>query len=910
MKTSYKKWTLGAFASLAIGCGFLGAALLTPHVEALAAEDVGTPVAYINVGASENPAASEFYYENSTLATDTSTAGTAGVNAKGLGVFASYRTEASVSVTVSAGEYQVAALVDADGAITVNDGAAVSAEGKRVISTTVSATDTVTVATAENVKLYAVMVAPVDSKILMHSEWTEQQVVVYGKLLEEELTRGCPAFYSDGSVENAVTYTSIPVGVGDGSTGANENFNAVTATGRYTATDNEVDVERALIIMPEKLVYFINAGSVTDHQGPFGDDSDPYYSYNQTVFDYYKSVGSTLKNDGIPDQESTGDNVVGHYQNGWNGGDKNLPYPFNTGRVTRQSDFGTSHLGFRLPNVEAGSYRLYLGTVSYWHGRTLGIQINGQSRGNITAGPARVVHTFDIQLSAKGTVDLYITGASTNEALASFVALQKAEDVPEAAPAAITSESKVVGLTDTSLQILGVQEGARVQIYGGARPYSLIYEEFATSDKFGEEGVYTLEYGEEIAQVVAKQAKIYVVQLTAGGYGASYEFSVTDIQDFMVKYQVNGNKNLDAPEYTTGSIILTVSANATSGLDYYKVRKDYNAYEEHDLGGEFAMNVQYEVKENGSYEFVIYSLLGVSYSERIEISHIDRTAPSISVLPVAKSGSWSATGNKFSVKVSVDSVADVEKCEIVYNGEVKQTLLASELEADKTLREFDLDLTGAGEYLITVTTASKQSATASVVVGNKPVYSKMEKMAIGSDLELTFLCLDNYRMESLAVYQLIGSRAVKQSILGTNQVDIYTEGTYAVVFKTKEGTTEVYSFEITSSDFKASGSAVGGSTAKPGTTTAKGNGGESYTGTIVAACVFGAAVIALLVVLLLGKKKAALQTAEEDADIVEEEPVVIEPEKEVVKEEAQPEEAAAPEAEAEAEENPEKDDEV
>ena len=104
MRKSYK-WTLGAVASLAIGCGFLGTALITEPVEALA-EDAGAPVSYVNVGASEALEESEFYYENASLASDSSDAGTTGVDESGLGVFATYRTQASVSVTVEAGEYQ------------------------------------------------------------------------------------------------------------------------------------------------------------------------------------------------------------------------------------------------------------------------------------------------------------------------------------------------------------------------------------------------------------------------------------------------------------------------------------------------------------------------------------------------------------------------------------------------------------------------------------------------------------------------------------------------------------------------------------------------------------------------------------------------------------------------------------
>lgn len=843
MKKSYK-WTLGTVASLAIGCGFLGTALLTKPVEAKA-EDVGEVICYIDVGAAEVPSESEFYFENNEILKDFAvTTGTTGENAGGLGVFATYRTNASVPIEVTvAGNYQVAALVDADGAISVN-GTSASAEGKRVISVPVTVTTdslVINVTTAEDVRLYAVMIASENSKILMHSEWTERQVVVYGKLVEDELTRGCPAFYSDGSVENAVDYTSIPAGIGDGSTGLNENFNSVTATGTFKATGARVT--RSLIVMPEKLVYFVNAGSVTNHIGPFGDDSDPNYAYNQTVFDYYKSVGSTLKNDGIPDQESTGSDVFGHYENGWNGGDKSLPYPYNTGRVTRKSDYHATNLGFRLPDVEAGSYRLYVGTVSYWHGRTLGVKINGQSQSNINVPPARVVHVFDIQHNG-GTVDIYLTGADTNEALASFVALQKAEDAPEAAPAAVTSEAKVVGLTDTSLLVSGVQEGARVQIYNAARPYNLIYEEIATAENFTEEGDYTLDFGKPVEELT-DASKICVVQLTSGGYGGTHEFSVTDIQGFKVEYKIEGGEYEETPSFTTGSITLRVSAHASSGLDYYMVRKDYDPFVSHDLGSEYAMSVEYEVTENGAYEFVIYSLLGVNYSERVVITHIDRTLPTITLAPVSSTGAW--VGDKFPVKVSVTSVSDVEKYEVIRGGEVKFSGNASDLEEGKTLKEFDLDLTEAGEYLVTVTNSAKQSATATMVVGSKPVYSTIKKMPRGSDVQLTFDCVDGYNLSSLTVYQLIGNKATKLSVLGLDQVEIYEEGTYAAVVKTREGTTEVYSFEIEAKDFRKASS---GSTAKPST----GN-EQSYTGTIVTACIFGVAAAGLLTTFLVLKKK-------------------------------------------------------
>ncbi len=893
------KWTVGALASLAICCGSLAAALYERPIAALADEGAAaTPTAYINVGATEAAAASEYYFEP-TVATDTSDAGTAGTDEKGLGVFATYRTGASVSVTVEAGEYQVAALVDADGSIAVNGGDGVSADGKRVISTNVNVTETtITVTTPANVKLYAVMVAPKDSKILMHSEWTEGQVVVYGKLLDDELTRGCPAYYSNGAVENAVEYTSIPTGIGDGSTGLNENFNAVTATGKFKATD--AAVSRYLIIMPEKLVYFVNAGSrPAGSTGEFGDDSDPYYHYNQTVFDYYRSVGSTLKNDGIPDREISDSQLgdqsqFGHYKNGWNGGEKSAPYPFNTGRVTRLSDHGTSDLGFRLPNVEAGDYKVYIGTMSYWHGRTLGVKINGQSVGNISAPPARVVHSFNVTVASNGTMDIYLTGADTNEALASFVALQKAEDAPaQAAPAAITSEATTVGLEDTTVKVSGVEEGAIVRIYNGARPYNLIHEELATAENFDDKDDYTVDFGEPMAEGVSK---VYVIQLTDGGYGDALELAVTDIKVTAKEYSYNGVDFGTDLQYTTSNIVLRITANATSGLDYYEVRKDFGGYEHYDLGSEYEVTLTRNITENGNYEFVFYSMLGVSYTEVVSINHIDRKAPTLSLTPLATG--WD--GQKYSLRVSVTSVSPVEKYEVIRGGQVKISKSASDLEEGGTLDTFDLDLTEAGEYLVKVTNKAKQVITGSVVVGSKPVYTTVQKMPLGGEAQLTFGCIDGYTLQSLAVYQLFGGSATKLSVLGLDEVAIYNEGNYAAVVKTSAGTTEVFNFEIQNSDFKKANSTA--STSKPGTSSAAGSGdGDSYTGTIVTACILGVALIALAVVFfLVGKKKPAPQVSGENrADAITDDVPEDLGKQENVKEESAAEENNAADSETE-----------
>lgn len=870
MRKSYQ-WALGTVASLAVGCGVLGTALFEKPVEA-SAEEVA-PIAYINVGAFEALASSTYYFENTAIAVDSSTAGTAGANGGGLGVFASYRMNASVSVAVTtAGEYQVAALVDGDGAASFNGAEAVSANGKRVVSATVTATDSVTVSTADGKKLYAVMVAPKDSKILMHSEWTAQQVVVHGKLIQDELTRGCPAYYSDGSVESAIEYSSIPAGVGDGSTGLNENFTSTTATGRYTATDNPVDVERVLITMPEKLVYFLNAGSVIDHVGPFGEDSDPRYSYNKTVFDYYKSIGSPLKND-VPDAESTGGNSFGHYENGWNAVDKALPYPFNTGRVTRQSDFYTSNLGFRLPDVEAGSYKIYLGTISYWHKRVLGVKINNVAKPNITVTGGRTVHTFDVTLSAKGTVDIFLTGSSTDEALASFVALQKAEDAPVGvAPANVASEARSVGLKTRSLELTGVEEGSIVQIYGGARPYKLIYEEVATAEKFNG-SIYTFEYDESIANKISTEEKICVIQRNRLGYGGAHELAVTSIKNFAIKYSVNGVSGLSAPTFTTGNIVVTVSARSEDGIDKCQIRKGYGEYEEFTFEQATYAEQDYTVKENGSYEFVFWSGTA-KYGERVEINYIDNKAPIVAVLPLP------VASDKFPIKVVADSVAGIEKYEVVYGGEVKFEKNVSELQNGQSLDEFVLELTEEGEYLVTVTSKTQQTVTAMVVVGTKPVYSTLKKMPRGNDCVLTFGCLAGYGMKSLEVYRLEGDSATKLSIFGDNQVEIYDEGSYTAIIKTNEGTTEVYGFSIEANDFKkaSAGTGTGTTTSKPGVQK------ESYTGTIAAAGTFIGALIALAVTFFVSKKKPVAQTVR---GVAEKPTAKKTEEKEVVKESAE-----------------------
>ena len=193
-------------------------------------------------------------------------------------------------------------------------------------------------------------------------------MISYGKLLADEIDNTAVVHYTDGTQQTS----EIEFGNIVANTGVNVNFTTTDITGVVKGTDRQVTC--TVTTMPDDLVYFVNAGSV-DHDGKYEDTADPYYDYNQTLFDHY----NTLLNS-VPDQTTTkGSDKWGCYTSStWTApGDGTFPY--NSLRWTEDA----LDMGYNLTDLTAGAaYRVYVGTLSHWHARTCTITFNGATVGS------------------------------------------------------------------------------------------------------------------------------------------------------------------------------------------------------------------------------------------------------------------------------------------------------------------------------------------------------------------------------------------------------------------------------------------------------------------------------------------------------------------------------------------------
>ncbi len=702
-------------------------------------------------------------------------------------MFESYRTDCVYRFLLQDGDYQIAVAVDARADVRIGD-KNVSAEedsgGKAIVSQTVSVTGGAIELAGE--KIYAILISPAGSRILMHAEWTAGEVMPYGAMTEPENATG---FYSDGTIgEVAILYDPI---VGKG--GVNLNFNTTNVTGTVAGT--QVAVSRYIITMPDSLLYFINAGSaagIPQEEWVFSDsdENDVYYDYNETVFEFY---GESLLNYGIPDQKSE-NGGWGYYTDGYrvskqfpqSAGEVNPPaFPFNSARAT-SSEYSTD-VGYRLTDLEPQqSYTIYLGTMSYWHPRTVGVQFNGEDRGSLTIRPSREVTPYqNIVPDENGVIDIYLTGKPTDEANVVFIAVQKSEDAQVKPPAQVSAQN-TIGLEDTSVALGNIQERAKVQIYDASRPYAVLYEEIAGEDRFSEDGSYILEFGDVLKGV----SLIGIVQIAAGGCSEETLVSITDIQNFLVEIVPVG--------YTTESIVLGIRAESASGIVSCSIQRDYDEPVVYKLFGKYSMGISHVVEQNGSYEIVVTSGSNVTYSETVVIDTIDREKPVIAVRP---HGSGWGTG-EYDLAVSISSVAPVASYELYQDGK--------RIDEGESCPEV-VSLEQTGEYTIKVTNAAGQSTSSTFLISQYPFSTTLEWSYESDVLCIRFDAGAAYTISALAVYHLKDGEAERQMVLPDNSVNIYDIGQYVVQSETSEGFIEFFGIDVGDEELAGKTSGCGGS---------------------------------------------------------------------------------------------------
>lgn len=710
-----------------------------------------------------------------------------GVLTEGDTLFESHRTDAEYVFTLENGSYQVAFAVEGNVSVEVDGVSVLDNSGltdARILSGVFSVNNGTLTVSVEG-DLCGILIAAPDSKILMYATWTEGQVLPYGSMTQLENAQG---YYSDGSIaETRIEYDPIAAGGG-----VNVNFNTTDVTGKLEGTD--VVVSRYVITMPEDLVYFINAGSVTgipeeDWLFPGESENDIYYDHNGTVFDYY---AETLLNT-VPDQASTGETVWGYYTNSYvaskqfpqSAGDSNPPaYPFNSARVTGMSTHGTSDLGYRLTGLTPGAeYHLYLGTMSYWHQRTVGVMINGSDMGSLTIRASRDVTLYkSVKADENGILDIYLTGQSQDEANLIFLALQEGDAVVADVPESLTA-GNTIGLEEHTISLGNVEQGAKVQIYNAARPYVLLYEEIASEENYDQEGNYLLDFGSPLTDV----SSFYVVQITVGGASNGVLVSVTDIQGFYL--------SLSTEEYTTGNITLSFGAYAESGIVSWSIQKDFDEPAVFELEGLYSMREEYIVTENGTYTIVLTSGLGVTYSEQVVIEKIDRERPGITIKP-------SGTGWKsgaYAVDLEISGIAPVVSYVLYKDG----VMIDSAESCPETIT-----FTKEGEYLIWVKNAAGLSATESVFVNENAKYAQIKSELSGSTMKITFE-KTQAEIVSVDVYKIKDGKAERMTVLSGNVLNVYDADDFVAKITYSDGLVEMFGFSVTETNLENAGGCSG-----------------------------------------------------------------------------------------------------
>ena len=759
---------LAASSALCLG----GALALNFNARGVAARADGVSYhAFVNVGANADAALID---EALGLTEKGAQATVGGTVTSGGTLFTSYAENATYSFgELQAGAYRVAVAVLAESGTAVTIGGTAvqipaGTTGKYVASQTVNVTAGTPLAVAVTGKLCGVLVTDENSKVLMTADYSAGQVISYGALLSDELD-GATGYYSDGTTsELAIEYENITAGGG-----VNVNFTTIDVSG--TVEGSDLSVTRYLTTMPEELVYFINCGSFTV-DGKYEETADGYYGYNQTLIDYYDGA---LLND-APDKAgvSKGGNDWGCYTSSTYTAPGDATFPYNTLRWTEDA----TDMGYMLTGLTANAnYRIYIGTLSAWHARTVEITFNGNvvGAGNLRINASKGFTVYEnVPADANGKIDLHMQGASTNEPCINFIAVQAAETEVDAIPSA-PQGLPTVGMEDSSMKVANLTEGAKVQIYNAARPNQLLYEETVDPEKLTDDG-YTLEWGEPFSGV----SQFNVVQITNGGVSDALLVSVTDIEGFKIT---------KTPEnYTTGSVTIGVSAHADSGIASWSYRLgEYGAMNLFELDRPFAIEKSFTVTENGDYYVVVTSGLGVTYSEIVEVRNIDPDRPVINVTPSAQG--WQA--GAYHVTLGVDAVSPVTEYTLYKNGAQVAT---AETAPDA------ISFTEEGEYVVYIKTAAGRSATATVMVSAYPTTATVAKTFRNRTLRYSFTDTEHYEIASVSAYELKPTGATRMTIASGNVMDVYNAGKYVITVTTKNGTVEMFAIDVSASDLRVS----------------------------------------------------------------------------------------------------------
>lgn len=814
MKKLVKNTALSILAGSCALCLGGAVALQALPRKANAAEVTNTYTAFVDVGANATAQAADAVIG---LTDKGFTATTPGTSHEGDSLFESYAEDATYTATVEAGTYTVAVAVlveAAEGAITtevkINDTAVEIPEGtlgKYVASEQVTVSDT-SVKVEVTGKLCGALVAGAESKTAFVAELPEDgQVISYGKKLEDELDK-VVVYRADGSVEESMEYGNI-----NASTGVNLNFTTVNNVAATASVDIDGDAataddvlqftfNRHITTMPDDLVYFINCGSFDEIDSHYDDPEtqDGYYSYNQTIFDYYgkynEETQTGLINHGTPDQASSSDDQWGIYTKFAHNAPGDSTFPYNSFNwTTASSPLSTDHMGYRLTGLKANeNYRIWFGTLSHWHARTSNLTFNGNAAETLRIGAEKAYSIYEnVPADGNGRIDIHLTQiGSQNEPTLCFIAVQKmSTPLTAEAPASVEGNDSV-GLYETSMTFSNVVAGAQLRLYNAAKPNQLLYEETVDGEKLSD-GNYLVDWQVNLFEQGIR--KFQVVQVNDRGVSQKpLEVTITDIENF----------SLTVGDYSTDRVQVTVHAEANSGITQWSYRLGEFGVPTTNVLTERVKNFEesFSVTENGDWYVLVYSGNNVSFEGVATVNKVDTSAPEIVFVPSLKN--WKQ--GSYEVDLTVNSVSPVVEYALYKDG-VEETRTTS--------APASLTFEGVGVYTVFVRTSAGQSATSSLRISDVPKTTQVVRTVTSSGARYQFNDVVDgkdtvYKVKEITVYRL-GDEVERISVLSGNVIELSRRngaGTYVANVVTESGEVEMFSFEVTAEALR--GGKVGG----------------------------------------------------------------------------------------------------
>ena len=633
------------------------------------------------------------------------------------------------------------------------------------------------------------MVAYADGATVVSVESPTEEFLYFGDIIDSKAT---VKLSDETEEERSIIWDNLNANE------VNNLFSMAEAVGKVEGTNQSVS--RRFFTLPRGLVYFVNCGALTNQED--AGYNDVYYALNEAIINNYEAPTESKKllNE-IPDRMiSDNDGYSGwgytQYNASYKSSSKHMPtkagdpmppaFPYNTIRATDSGDlnFGIEYTLGGLTNGTA--YRVYVGTRSHWHARTVTPVINGTAYPRFEISAMAKVTVYDDITPNGGAIKLAIQGANTDEGNCAFIAVQTMEEankMAKAAPAQVTIGGNLEMAApgeDTTFTVGNIAAGTKVQVSLAEPPYNILFEAIAEED-----GDFEITIPEERLDGIFS---LYLTAVNTFGASTPTQVYITDITDFTVK--------TDSTGYTADDLAITVKAHSDSGIMRMVVMHNYipTTYDESvdpQFGLQDVESTVY-VKENGLYTITLYSGNNAFVSQDVVVTTIDKEDVYLSV-DMALTG---FTGSKPRLAFTYVAAAPAASY-IVYdaNGEKKSS-------GNGAMGNMELDY---GRYVFSVTSESGKVATASAIISEKPLYFTVSGKSENGGATYTFAGANGKTIASIAAFSVNGDGVASRLMSSTSSASNFTSNPVYVRVAYTDGTVEFNKLNVTIATAKKKG---------------------------------------------------------------------------------------------------------